>query len=161
MWKNVQTYFPDVVAINSGFGGSEISDLLYYYKEAILMFKPSKVFIYEGDNDIAGKKDPQKIVKTFKDLLRNLKKESPELKIVIISTKPSLSRWHFKDEYIKLNKLMEGICSNEPNVEFANVWDIMISDDKTPLKDVFLEDGLHMNKKGYDLWYHILKEFID
>jgi lysophospholipase L1-like esterase len=28
-------------------------------------------------------------------------------------------------------------------------------------RDLFIEDGLHMNEKGYQLWYGVIKEFID
>jgi lysophospholipase L1-like esterase len=27
-------------------------------------------------------------------------------------------------------------------------------------KDIFIEDGLHMNPKGYDIWYTVMKEFV-
>ena len=52
-WKDLQTYYPNHQIINTGFGGSEMSDLLFHLEPTVLRFKPSKVFIYEGDNDIS------------------------------------------------------------------------------------------------------------
>jgi lysophospholipase L1-like esterase len=44
-------------------------------------------------------------------------------------------------------------------VEYADVWDPML-DDRKVKQDIFIEDGLHMNDKGYDIWYNVLKPFV-
>jgi len=71
MWKDVQDYFPEYNVINNGFGGSHFSDLLFYYDELILKHKPEILFIYEGDNDIAGNKKPSKIKREAKKTGQN------------------------------------------------------------------------------------------
>ncbi len=161
IWKDIQNYFPGKVVLNNGFGGSNMSDLLDYYKKTIVAFHPDKVFIYEGDNDIAAKKTPSKILSEAKKLVRLIKKELPDIEIVFISPKPSLRRWTFKDEYIELNKKLRKYCETKPNIEFANVWDIMLNEEGMPIKDVFGKDGIHMKKAGYELWYKVLKDYID
>src|SRR5690606_4358215 len=50
MWNGLENKFPAYQIINSGFGGSQASDLLQYQEELIFRFNPKKVFIYEGDN---------------------------------------------------------------------------------------------------------------
>ncbi|NQU88756.1 MAG: G-D-S-L family lipolytic protein [Mariniphaga sp.] len=160
MWKDVQSYFPGIIVINTGFGGSHMSDLLYFSEETILRFNPKKVFIYEGDNDIASEKSSEEILKTTKQLVNKIISKLPDLEIILISPKPSLARWKLKNEYVELNKKLEAYCK-ESNLEFANVWDIMLNDSNTPIKEIFIEDGLHMNKKGYDLWFNVLKDYFD
>lgn len=56
LWRKLQEEFPNHQIINSGFGGSQASDLLYFIDELILSYNPKKVFIYEGDNDLWAKK---------------------------------------------------------------------------------------------------------
>jgi len=160
MWKDVESYFPEVVAINTGFGGSHMSDLLYYLEETVLKFNPDLVFIYEGDNDIASEKKPEEIIDTAKELVAKLKEKNPDIKIVFISPKPSLARWHLKNEYMRLNSLLEKYCEDS-GFGFANMWDSMLGEDGTPLNNIFIKDGLHMNKKGYNLWYKVLKEYFN
>ena len=77
MWKDVQSYFPEYNVINNGFGGSQFSDLLYFYDEVILKQKPEILFIYEGDNDINDKKKPGKILKEAKQLTVKIRKDLP------------------------------------------------------------------------------------
>ncbi|MBN1820816.1 MAG: hypothetical protein JXR31_05975 [Prolixibacteraceae bacterium] len=159
MWKDVQSYFPEINAVNTGFGGSHMSDLLYFLDETVFKFNPDKVFIYEGDNDIAADKKPEDILKTTKELVAKIKSKCPDTEIVFISPKPSLARWNLKNEYTDLNNQLEKFCKNS-GLEFADVWDIMLNKKGTPLEDIFIEDGLHMNKKGYDLWAKILRKYL-
>jgi len=161
MWKDVQSYFPDYNVINNGFGGSQFSDLLYFYDEMILKPKPEILFIYEGDNDLADKKKPSKILKEAKVLAGKIKDDLPETKIVFISPKPSIARVHLKNDYINLNTKLKKYCKKQPNISFADVWYPMLDNQGNVFKDVFIEDGLHMNKKGYDIWGNVIGEFLE
>jgi lysophospholipase L1-like esterase len=160
MWKSLESHFPEHQILNTGFGGSQTIDLLGYTHELILSYKPKKVFIYEGDNDISSKKRAKEILATFSKLIEEIKSNNQNTKVVIISPKPSISRWKLKGKYKKLNRKLKRFCEKDDTLEFANVWDIMI--DRKKLKtDLFISDGLHMNEKGYQLWHTILKNFID
>ena len=53
MWSNIQEYFPNKIIINTGFGGSHMSDLLFYLDDIVIKYQPDQIFIYEGDNDVA------------------------------------------------------------------------------------------------------------
>ena len=99
IWKDIQTYFPEYNIINNGFGGSHFSDLIYFYDELITKHKPEILFIYEGDNDIAGNKKPSKILKQAKSLIKQIKHDLPQTKVVLISPKPSIARKSLKKKY--------------------------------------------------------------
>lgn len=161
MWKDIQAYFPDYNVINNGFGGSQFSDLLYFYNELILQQKPEILFIYEGDNDINDKKKPGKVLKEAKQLTEKIKKDLPETRIVFISPKPSIARVQLKNEYIKFNKKLKKYCKKQGDVGFADVWHPMLDSYGNVYKDVFIEDGLHMNKKGYDIWGKVIGGFLN
>jgi lysophospholipase L1-like esterase len=160
MWNDVQSYFPEFNVINNGFGGSHFSDLLYFYNEMIVKPAPEILFIYEGDNDVASNKKPGKILKEAKQLAGKIKKDLPETRVVFISPKPSIARVHLKNTYIKFNKKLKKYCEKNDNIEFADVWYPMLDNKGNVYKDVFLEDGLHMNKKGYDIWGNVIGGFL-
>ncbi|SHG18411.1 SGNH/GDSL hydrolase family protein [Flagellimonas flava] len=160
MWKDLQDRFPGSQILNTGFGGSQSSDLEHYLDELILDYNPQQVFIYEGDNDINAKKSPRDIVGTLEDILEELKERKPDLDIVLISAKPSISRWHLKRRYMRLNKRLNKLASQTSGVRFADVWSVMLNKRKLK-RDLFIEDGLHMNTKGYDIWYDVLKDYVN
>lgn len=159
-WEDVQERFPEHQVLNTGFGGSQFSDLELYLDELILNYEPVKVFIYEGDNDIFAKKRPRKIVKTAEGILDKLQLGNPEMEIVLISAKPSISRWKYRGRYRRLNRKLDRLASKTDRIDFVDVWYPML--DKRKVKqDIFIEDGLHMNDKGYDIWYDVIKDYID
>lgn len=156
MWHDLQERFPDIQIANTGFGGSQAKDLELYQDELILNYNPKKVFIYEGDNDINAKQRPKVILGTFERILDNLHQKNPDLEIVLISAKPSVSRWHLRGKYKRFNKKLNKLATERTKVSYTDVWNIMLNKRKLK-KELFIEDGLHMNKKGYDLWYSVLK----
>ena len=160
MWKNLESMFPDHQIINSGFGGSQSSDLFRYYNELILQYNPTKVFIYEGDNDIASLKKTKDIIKTTREIVHKIREKNNATQVVIIAAKPSLARWNLKRKYIRLNRAFKKLCKEDSAMEFANVWDVMM-DGKQVRQDIFIGDGLHMNSKGYDLWFSVIKPYMN
>ena len=158
-WTDVQQRFPEYHILNSGFGGSQTHDLLYHLDKLVLRYQPKQIFIYEGDNDISSRKKPKEVRDLFKKMIGEIQQSLPDSKIVLISAKPSISRWKFRRKYKRLNKYFLEIAKEQPNIAYANVWDIMLKGRKVR-KDIFLSDGLHMNTLGYDLWYQQIKPFL-
>ncbi len=159
-WKDVQGRFPEQHILNSGFGGSQTADLLYHLESLVLRYKPKKVFVYEGDNDIFSKKRPKEVIRTIQTIIQLIKKENPNTTIILISAKPSIARWRLRGKYKRLNRKLEKLTLTDVNLFYANVWDIMLNGRKVK-KDIFVNDGLHMNTKGYELWYQKIKQHID
>lgn len=157
-WESLPGLFPEKQIVNSGFGGSMANDLLAYLEELVLDYEPSKVFIYEGDNDIFEKKCPAKVVRQTRRIIRRIQENNGPTPIVLIGAKPSIVRWHLKKRYEKLNRKLSELSSNETLVSYMHVWDAMV-DEEGIREELFLEDGLHMNEQGYAIWEHIIKPF--
>ncbi|MFA5816113.1 MAG: TIM barrel protein [Bacteroidales bacterium] len=161
IWTDLPKDFPDLVVLNRGFGGSHMSDLLYYVDTLILQYRPVKIFIYEGDNDIASGKGPDEILDSAGKLVELIRQKLPGSTICFISAKPSIARWHLKETYSSFNKLLKEFTLNYSNVYYLDVWNKMIDIDGKPKSDLFFEDGLHLNRKGYDIWKEVVGEFLN
>lgn len=160
MWKDVQDFYPDINAINTGFGGSHFSDLFQYLDELIFRFDPDKVFIYEGDNDVAGEKKPIQILLHAAMVYGAVKTKLPDAEIYFISPKPSISRWHLKETYEETNSLLKDFCNANENLNYIDVWNPMLNGSGEPMSDIFIEDDLHMNAKGYQIWGKVIGEYL-
>jgi len=160
MWQDAQERFPGHQVVNTGFGGSEASDLSHYIYDLILRFHPDKVFIYEGDNDIYGGKKPKRVRNDIQQIISSIHRNDSTVQIVLIAAKPSIARWNLKGKYKRLNQKLESLANAHPLVEYADVWHPMLDGSKVK-QDIFIEDGLHMNQKGYQIWYDVLKSFVD
>jgi lysophospholipase L1-like esterase len=102
---------------------------------------------------------PRKVLATTKKIIRKIKRDNKETKIVLIAVKPSLSRWSLKDKYLKLNKKFQRFSHRKSQVSFADVWAPML-ENKALKEDLFISDGLHMNQKGYQLWEQVIGPLI-
>lgn len=160
IWHDVQEKFPKHQIVNSGFGGSQASDLLKYSSELILQFKPTKVFIYEGDNDIAAGKNSTEIISDILSIIEKIREQNPAAEVILIAAKPSLARWDLKKKYKQLNRKFKKLSRKDAELHFADVWKPMLNGKKVK-QDLFLEDGLHMNAKGYAIWHDVLEDFIE
>jgi lysophospholipase L1-like esterase len=161
MWKTLETDFKGFPVLNRGFGGSHFSDLIYYYNDLIARYKPSKIIIYEGDNDIASEKTPDEVFNDFKILWKMISEKLPNPEIAVIAPKPSPSRWHLKDLYESLNSKIETFCKNQKNLTYIDVYKPMLNEQGRPEPELFLEDSLHMNDKGYEIWKNLVLPFIE
>ncbi|SIQ39405.1 GDSL-type esterase/lipase family protein [Maribacter ulvicola] len=160
LWRNLQDAFPEHQIVNSGFGGSQASDLLLFIDELVLSYNPKKVFIYEGDNDLWAKKRPTNVLDTIAEIIRRIKAKNASTQIILIAAKPSISRWKIRGKYKRLNRKMNRFTQNDPTLFYVDVWKPMLN--KRKLKtDIFIEDGLHMNQKGYDIWYEAMKDLVN
>ena len=160
LWKNMEKYFPGAGIINRGFGGSQMSDLVFYVNKLIIKYHPKKVFIYEGDNDINDGKTPGQIINDTKKLVKILHTQLPDVLIYFISPKPSISRWKLKDKYVKLNALLKSYCDRKPGIHFIDVWSPMLDKNGKLLPNLFLEDNLHMNEAGYQIWQRAIAPYL-
>lgn len=160
MWHDLGERFPDHQVLNTGFGGSQFSDLENHLEALVLDYAPVKAFIYEGDNDLSAGKGQREIIKSAERVIHRLKGSLPQIEIVLISPKPSLARWNLRGKYRRLNRKLARLAAKTPGVEFVDVWSPMV-EGRRPKEDLFLADGLHMNAKGYDIWYEQLKERVE
>ncbi len=160
-WTNMNEQFPEKGIINTGFGGSQMHELLYYVEDLIIKYLPAKVFIYEGDNDLATGKTKEEVIESAAKIVNAIHAKDSNTRIHFISPKPSIARWDLSDKYIELNKDLELFTQDIENVFFIDVWNPMLNQDGTVRKDIFIEDGLHMNKKGYEIWADQVRTFIE
>jgi len=159
MWHDLQNRFPEYQIVNSGFGGSQTSDLMYYIYDLILRYEPKKVFIYEGDNDISAEKKPRDIIDTTERIIYGIRKNYPDTEIILISAKPSLARWNLRRKYRRLNRKFARLAQKDTLLEFADVWKPML-DGRKLKQDIFIKDGLHMNTKGYEIWFNVMRAHL-
>lgn len=156
MWESLYVDFPDRQVINTGFGGSQASDLLFYLEPLVLKYNPMVVSIYEGDNDLAEGKSPGRAFRDIEEIISRIRSRYPGMPIVLISAKPSISRWNLRGKYERFNRKLSRLAAEDPLTRFADVWTPMLQADGSLNEDLFIEDGLHMNAEGYRIWKSVL-----
>jgi len=160
LWNTLATDFPDIDVLNRGFGGSEISDLVYYAKRIIIRYQPRLMVVYSGDNDIAGGKNPQTVLQDFRALVEAVHDTLPDTRIALIAIKPSIARWDKVEQMKKANELLQDFIEKNPMLEYIDIFTPMIGKDGKPRAELFIDDGLHLNAEGYKLWVEKVRPWM-
>jgi len=161
MWKSLESDFAGYPVVNRGFGGSHFSDAIFFFDELVKQHNPAKIIIYEGDNDIAGNKNPDRIIRDLEKLLDMVRSNLTGTQIAVISAKPSPSRWHLRAQYVELNKKIEDLAGRNEDLTYIDVFGHMLNNNGRPEPGLFLQDSLHMNAEGYKIWTRQIQPFIE
>lgn len=161
-WVDVQNYFPEHTIINRGFGGSSLPDVIRYADDIIFHYLPKQVVIYCGENDIAGSDTitVQTVFNRFKQLFKMIRSRLDNVSVLYVSMKPSPSRQKLMPKFEEANRLIKNYMGKKKKAVFIDVYHKMLNEDRTPMKDIFLEDSLHMNTKGYAIWQKIIEPYL-
>ena len=157
-WKDVQNYFPGHTIINRGFGGSTLPDVIRYENAVIFPYQPKQIVIYCGENDVAASDTVTAaiVAARFKQLYTDIRAQLPLTSIVFISLKPCPSRWQMRDRMMAANTLIKKYLRKKKHTTFISVWNSMLDASGKPMEDIFIEDKLHMNAKGYAIWQKLI-----
>ncbi len=149
-----------IVVVNCGFGGSTAHDALYYYDRLIAPIKPSKIVWYEGDNDIASGYTTNEIMEISKLVWDKLRADFPGIEIIVLSVKKSIARQEFWEQIKEVN---EAYINYAKKVDYIKVLDhntITIDEKGNAVEEVYVEDMLHFNEKGYKKLKKLIKDSI-
>jgi lysophospholipase L1-like esterase len=152
-WKTLEQDLPEYVPLNRAFGGSTLLDVFRYRKDIIDKYSPEKIVIYCGENDVASSDSVTgKIVfDRFITLYKHIREKFPRIDVYYISLKPCPLRWEMRKRMLDANYRIADFCKKQKHTYFINIWDQMLENSK-PNPSLFIEDSLHMNKKGYEIW---------
>ncbi len=84
----------------------------------------------------------------------------PETEIYFLTIKPSPSRWDHWPQMNEANQMIRAVCDADPLLHYVDVASVMLGEDGMPKKDIFREDMLHMNRKGYALWTEVIRKAL-
>jgi lysophospholipase L1-like esterase len=160
MWSKLQETFPEENLINTGFGGSKAADLERYLFPLVIKFEPSRVFIYEGDNDIWTGVEVAASLKSLDNIVTRIHLVNPEIEIFLIGAKPSPSRWEKKASYEIFNQKLAEYCLSKEKVEFVDTWKALTHPNGSPRPELYIQDQLHLNQEGYKLWAKIFNGYF-
>jgi lysophospholipase L1-like esterase len=166
-WDTLEKDMEPLPIIRRGFGGSTIKDVIFYTKRIVLPYRPRMVVLYAGDNDLYFKhkfsvdalaaeeclEDVQSFVNIIHDAL-------PATQVYFVSIKPSSSRWTIWPQMARANMLIKEYMNNNQLLHYIDTTTVMFNNDGRVRDDLFKEDLLHLNEKGYALWASIIKPVI-
>ena len=159
LWDNIYRDMAPLKILRRSYGGAALRDMLYNYDVIARGYYPRSIVIYV-ENDLAGTPEDLTVGETFdffRLLTNRLQRDYPDIPIFILSYKPSLARKEMIPKHEIINALLQEYASKREGLTYIDVASCLYDNNGKLRKDIFKQDGLHMNQNGYDLWTAILK----
>ena len=160
MWPDLHADFPGINVIQRGFGGSRLDEVVTYAPRIVLPYEPTLIVLYAGDNDLAEGRTPEQIFNDYKAFVAMVRKTLPRTRIAYIAIKPSGDRWALVDKMRSTNSIIQKYAATDPRLTYVDVFTPMLAADGKPREELFREDRLHMNARGYAIWRDLLTPIV-
>ncbi|CAF3746427.1 unnamed protein product [Rotaria socialis] len=162
LWPTLSKDFADVPigVINRGFGGSSLKECWQQFKRIVLPLEPTALIVYAGENDVAANETASAVFSYFQQFIPTVRRFYPSLPIAYISIKPSPSRVGKLAIMNDTNNRIRDSIKNLINVDYIDVFSLMLTSDNKPRPELFGPDELHMNAEGYAIWTPLVKDFL-
>jgi lysophospholipase L1-like esterase len=159
-WDTLQMDFPHLHLLNRGFGGAHISDVLYFYDELFIRYKPTRVVFYCGENDLWSGKPVSQVMKDFLALWAKIEKDLPECSLLYLSCKPSPKRISKWNTYQALNLRIKNFCLRKGRLTYVDLSPTLLKPNFTFNPKQWDPDQLHVNQTGYQRWTTWLRPML-
>lgn len=162
MWKSLEEDMAPLSVLNRGFGGSTIPEVTHYAERIIAPYEPDCIVLYGGDNDISSDAvTPERVLEDLKAYQEKVQELLPGTKTYFLSIKPSIRRKHLLNKALITNQLVANYSRTDSLMEYIDVASDMLEAPQKIRADIFIEDSLHMNEKGYAIWAPIVKAALE
>ena len=163
LWSALNEDIAPYPVIQRGYGGAKLSDFAVYANRIFdpHEFRAAVIFIA---NDITGSdqdKSPEEVLSLYKNVLKTIRKKHKDVPVFWIAITPTSSRWKAWPQIQKANNLIKEYCEKNKNLYFITTDFAFLGNNGKPKDELFRDDLLHLNDKGYAVWKEIVKKELD
>ena len=159
LWSTLSHDLDTDRIVNLGFGGSTLDACVRFFDRLVLPIRPASLVVYAGDNDLGDGRTPQEVTGCFMALSRRVQRDLRQVPFGFISIKPSPYRIELLDVIARTNAAIRSEMAGHPHSFYIDVFTPMLGLDGQPRPELFIEDGLHLSRAGYQLWAGILWQY--
>lgn len=157
LWTDLEKDMSFCRAVNRGFGGSTIPEIIHFCDSYITPARPARIVFYAGTNDLGElMHSGADVAADFERFVRHIEQKLPGTEIYFVSLSVAPCRLHLEKEYREGNRLIADFCSRTAHLHYVDVTGVMRDSAGALRRDLFQADQLHMTRAGYDLWIPIL-----
>ncbi|KQN24207.1 hypothetical protein ASF00_15230 [Sphingomonas sp. Leaf34] len=132
---------------NRGVDGATMPELLQMVRNEPHGAPPRAIVFYAGENDIAKGASAADDVANLRTFLALKSAKWGNVPVVIVSLKPTPTRWGNLPEQTSFNTAARAIARRTPGATFVNIVPLFLVNHRPGA--FYVDDGIHLNSKGY------------
>ncbi len=166
-----------LACVNHGFGTSTSEELLYYYPRMVRPWEPRALVLMTFANDGMYGYSPEDVMVNVSKICHWARTDFPGIRLFLVSDHPhpSTQNTNLPDKWVnyyhrknKFNQLLSLYAQTHGDTTFIDLWkepgffeEGAAGDPHSIRKELFVEDGVHLNQAGYDVLAPIMKKALD
>lgn len=159
-WKTIHEDLPGYTLINRGIDSFQFRDLIHYVDRIVIPYAPRLIVLHVGGNDVHNGRTPEQVLEDFKIFVKRVRVKLPKVPIVYSSITPGPGRWDEAPQRRETNRVIGAYVATQPDLQFIDLWDSMLTADGKPRDDLWVEDRVHPNHAGYLLRVRLTRRFL-
>ena len=143
LWSSLEGDMAPLPAVNRGFGGALIDDVVRYADRIVVPYQPAAVVLFAGTNDIAGARPASAgyVAERFDAFVAKVRLAVPEALIFYVAITPSRARWRLWPVAMEANRLIEARVRADAGLRFIDLGWFLLGRDGTPDPELYRRDG--------------------
>lgn len=162
LWDKLPEDLAPHSIVKRAYGGAKFRDLAIYTPVLVRGLKFNRAVIFIA-NDITGKEDdtpPETTRKLAHLVIEQLRREQPNVQVLILAVTPTPSRYEYWPRIQKTNQMLKSLSIELNNVHYIPTASAFLDADGLPRAEYFKDDKLHLNEEGYALWSGLIKQAL-
>jgi len=163
LWDTIAEDMAPYRVIQRGYGGAKFSDLAVFAERLIRPHRFRALVLFVA-NDVSGEADdatPEQVLAWFHHIVAVARAHQPDAPIFCIEITPTRSRWPLWPRTSAVNAALAAACAEEPRLHFIPTASAFLDARGEPRAELFVEDQLHLNRLGYQIWAGIISSHLD
>jgi lysophospholipase L1-like esterase len=96
----------------------------------------------------------------YKYIVKIIRIKYPSTPIYYIAISPNEKRWSVWDKIQEANQLIAEFSRSKPELYFIETAKELLGSDGKYQPNLYIDDKLHFNAKGYEIWTNIIQKSI-
>ncbi len=162
-WEEIDIDMSPYRTIRRGYGGAKFSDVAVYAQRLIHPHQYRGLVMFVG-NDVSGKPTdhtPDQVEQLVRHIVGVSHRHQPGAPVFLIEVTPTEKRWAVWEKIRAVNARLREIALSTPHTYFIPTASHYLTPDGIPQTELFVEDKLHLNPRGYDVWSTLIRRRLD
>ncbi len=162
-WGDIGIDMAPFSTIQRGYGGAKYSDVAVYAPRLLHPHQYRALVIFVG-TDVSGSPEdhtPDQVEHLARPVIAVSKSHQPDAPVYLIEVTPTEKRYEAWPKIRKVNERLREIALSTPHVYFIATAEHYLDPLGYPRNELFVDDRLHLNEAGYDLWSTLIRRKLD
>ena len=160
LWTTLEQDFARYKVVNRGFGGSQLRNVVDFADRVVIPYAPRLVVLFAGSNDIHAGVPADQLVLDFRTFVARVTGALPSARIAFVSITTSPSRFAEVQTVREVNRRIQEYVATDSKLVFIDVFSRMVDSAGAPRPELYRDDKLHLNEKGYGLWAELIGPYL-